>query len=447
MPISEHSPANDPQSVPFAVATRVWLRLGLLSFGGPAAQIAMLHDEVVTRRRWISDSRFAHAMNYCMLLPGPEAQQLVTYVGGLMHGLRGSLVAGLLFILPSVFVLSGLSVTYVLYGDVPWVAAMFAGLKPAVVATVFAALFRLGNKVLHSTALVVVAVIALVALRWLALPFPLIILGTLGVAALAALRRRDTSPAAATQAAATSANEHEYLINATTPHTDSRGVAHVLRTLAVAVALWLAVTFGVAALLGQAEFWRTLATFFTKAALVTFGGAYAVLPYVAQVSVEQLQWLNPAQMVDGLGLGESTPGPLVMVLSFVGFMGGYSTSGGAIGFALVALLATTFYTFLPSFTFIIGGAPLVERTRAHPQLRWVLSVVSAAVVGVLANLTIYLVQTVLIPAPGDSLARASLSIGWFLVSVVALQWAKVGMGRWFALSALVGLGVQLLVGL
>jgi chromate transporter len=382
-----------------------------------------------------------------MLLPGPEAQQLATYIGWLLHGVRGGLVAGILFVLPSVFILLGLSMVYVTFGTVPWVGALFDGLKPAVVAIVVMAIFKIGKKSLLTPFHYGVAVASFIAIFFGNVPFPLIIAGTLVVAAVVNALKPGLLEAKVLEGKQ-AADEHTYYLNGLradeTPPFRWRtfGVQ-----LTVGVVLWLIPLALFYALSKDFPFWQNLTLFFTQAAFVTFGGAYAVLPYVAQVSVEQFGWLTEYQMIDGLALGETTPGPLIMVLAFVGFMAGYNYGGaGSLALGTVGLLATTFYTFLPCFLLIFMGAPFVERSRYNPRIKAVLGVVTAAVVGVVLNLAIYLARAVVLPQ-GLSLAEANyFALAWIMISLVALGHFKVNMILWIALSAAAGLAYYLVLG-
>jgi chromate transporter len=431
-----------PVSKPtFTAALQFWLKLGFISFGGPAGQIAIMHTVLVEQKRWISDAKFLHALNYCMLLPGPEAQQLATYIGWLLHGTRGGLVAGILFVLPSVIILLALSLLYVTVGTLPALQGVFMGLKPAVVAIIVLAMVKIGQKSLLSPLHYAVAVASFVGIFWLNVPFPLLILGAALVAIVA--RRFFPAPAitAATQAKAAQAEEGYFLTTqSVVPGTGFSG-ARLLRQVIAALMLWSLPLVVFWLLVPDFGFWRTLSVFFTQAALITFGGAYAVLPYVAQVSVEKLHWLTQGQMLDGLALGETTPGPLIMVLAFVGFMGGYTHFGGSLALGALGLLATTYYTFLPCFVFILVGAPLIERTQHNTSLKAVLSIITAAVVGVVLNLAVYLGQAVLFR--GGTLSIAHLywpSLLWLFVSLIALYRFKANMILWIAISAGVGLG-------
>ncbi|MCO7513698.1 chromate efflux transporter [Pseudomonas guariconensis] len=370
--------------VPFRQAMLFWLKLGFIGFGGPAGQIALMHREIVERRRWLSESRFLHALNYCMLLPGPEAQQLATYLGWLMHRTWGGIVAGALFVLPSLFILIGLSWVYVAHGQQPVVAGLFYGLKPAITAIVLQAAWRIGSRVLHNAALWAVALAAFVALFGLGLPFPLIILGAALLGYLGGRWQPRLFQAA-----------HEPLPDASPAqpgHTRWRW-PHLLRLLACGAALWCLPMGLLLLLFGWQGTFTQMAWFFTKAALLTFGGAYAVLPYVYQGAVSHFGWLTPTQMIDGLALGESTPGPLIMLVVFVAFVGAYAQAplGADQAFLAGALAAclVTWFTFLPSFLFILIGAPLVESTRRQLRFSAPLTAISAAVVGVIINLALF----------------------------------------------------------
>ncbi|WP_276497665.1 chromate efflux transporter [Pontibacter litorisediminis] len=435
------APTNKPS---FREAFFFWLKLGFISFGGPAGQIGIMHEFIVEQKKWVSESRFLHALNYCMLLPGPEAQQLATYIGWLLHGVRGGLTAGVLFVLPSVFILLALSIVYVTYGSIPWVAALFYGLKPAVVAIVALALIKIGKRALVSWLHYVLALLSFVLIFFLNVPFPLIILGAIGVAVLmlkafpAALQRRDGDEQKA-------ADESGYYVNAATVLPDAVfSWKRARKQVAVAALLWGIPFLFFYFLRQDSGFWSNLSLFFTKAALVTFGGAYAVLPYVAQVAVEKLNWLSNYQMIDGLALGETTPGPLIMVLAFVGFMAGYNHFAGSLLMGTLGLFVTTYYTFLPCFLFILVGAPVVERTQSNATIKAVLSIVTAAVVGVILNLTVYFGKAVVIRESAGTTAVDYFSLGWIIISILAMYRFKVGMIPWIAVSALAGLVIYLL---
>ena len=382
------------ESVSFWQAFMFWLKLGFISFGGPAGQIALMHEELVVRRKWLSEKRFLHALNYCMVLPGPEAQQLATYIGWLMHKTRGGVAAGVLFVLPSLFLLMGLSWLYIAYGQVTWVAGLFYGIKPAVAAIVLQAAYRIGSRVLHNNLLWTIAIASFMAIFALNVPFPLIVLA----AAIIGFVAGRLSPASLRMGgghAAVAVSTVNALIGDDTP-TPSHAVftwKRLWQVLLAATVLWL-VPMGL--LMFQFGWDHTLTQmswFFTKAALLTFGGAYAVLPYVFQGAVEQLGWVTATQMMDGLALGETTPGPLIMVVAFVGFVGAYAQAllGPDSLFLAGALAATlvTWFTFLPSFIFILAGGPFVESTQNDLKFTAPLTAITAAVVGVILNLALF----------------------------------------------------------
>ena len=437
-----------PLPVSFAEAFRFWLKLGFISFGGPTGQIAIMHQELVEKRRWISENRFLHALNYCMVLPGPEAQQLATYIGWLMHRTWGGIVAGGLFVLPSVFILIALTWIYLAYGDVPVVAGIFYGIKPAVTAIVLAAAHRIGSRALRHPALWAVAAAAFVAIFALKAPFPAIVL-TAGVIGYLGGRFSPRVFAAGGGHGAAKASYGPALIDDTTP---TPAHAHFswpkLAAYAVAgIALWL---LAMAALLFAFGWQGTLTQmgwFFTKAALLTFGGAYAVLPYVYQGAVEQYGWLTGLQMIDGLALGETTPGPLIMVVAFVGFVGTWTRElfgGEALFWAGTAgAVVATFFTFLPSFIFIFMGAPFIETTHGDLRFSGPLTGITAAVVGVILNLAVFFAYNVLwthgMDGPFDWISAA---IG--LAALIALFRFKAGVMPVIGACALAGLAVTLL---
>ena len=420
-------------SIPLRQALLFWLKLGFIGFGGPAGQIALMHREIVERRGWLSEPRFLHALNYCMLLPGPEAQQLATYLGWLMHRTWGGILAGLLFILPSLFILIGLSWVYVAHGQQPWVAGLFYGLKPAITAIVAQAAWRIGSRVLHNGALWAIALAAFVALFGLGLPFPLIVLGAamlgyLGGRWRPALFERSSQlsePAPLEPAA----------------HTRFRW-SRTLGLAACGAALWCLPMAALTLLFGWSGTFTQMAWFFTKAALLTFGGAYAVLPYVYQGAVVNYGWLTPSQMIDGLALGESTPGPLIMLVAFVGFVGAYVQAqfGAEQAFIAGALAAclVTWFTFLPSFLFILIGAPLVESTRRQLRFTAPLTAISAAVVGVIVNLALFFGYHVFWPH-GLGAAPDGLAVAIALLAAVGLMVLRRGVLEVLLVCALAGL--------
>ena len=415
-------------AVAFRDALRFWLKLGFISFGGPAGQIAIMHEYVVERRQWLSEERFLHALNYCMLLPGPEAQQLATYIGWLLHGVRGGLAAGILFVLPSAVLLFGLSWAYVAWGALPAVARVLYGLKPAVVAIVLGALFKISQKSLRTPLHWGVAALSFVALALARVPFPVVVLGAIFIGIVVQRWRPTWLGGAAPAEPALAHRKTRYSFQPS---------GRILRLLAVSVILWLLPLALAGVLTGDWAFWRQLTIFFTTAAFVTFGGAYAVLPYVAQVAVEQLGWLTRLEMIDGLALGETTPGPLIIVLVFVGFMGAWRHGGHSVAWGAAGLALTAFYTFLPSFLFIFIGAPLIERTRQDERIKATLGVVTAAVVGVILNLALYLGRAVVWPQAATQ-PIDWFSVVWILLSVIALRWLKVNMIIWIVVSAVAG---------
>lgn len=433
-------PLTPPPTPTFREALGFWLRLGLIGFGGPAGQIAILHDFLVDKKRWISNSKFLHALNYCMLLPGPEAQQMATYTGWMLHGVRGGLAAGILFVLPSALLLWGLSVLYVTYGHISAVQAGFEFLKPAVVAIVVGAILKIGKKSLQTPLHYAVAAGAFGAIYFWDVPFPAIIFGAIGVGIGVYLLRRQFSENS-TLSRSLNTEESAYLINHNTVVGNGWSLNRLARQIGIACLLWIMPLVLFAAFAPNFEFWKTLSLFFTKAALVTFGGAYAVLPYVAQVSVEQFAWLTQTEMVDGLALGETTPGPLIIVLAFVGFMAGHTTFDGSLIAATLGLVATVWYTFLPSFLFVFAGAPLIERTHSNTAVKSILQFASAAVTGVILNLCLYLGQAVITPHYPEI---QWIALGWAILSLAALQYFKINMIAWIGLSVLVGLGRYLL---
>jgi chromate transporter len=446
-PPSPADAAAPPAPVTLREAFGYWLKLGFISFGGPAGQIALMHADLVERRRWISERRFLHALNYCMLLPGPEATQLAAYIGFLMHRTAGALVAGGLFVLPSLVLLALLAWIYMRWGSVPAIAALLYGVKPAVVAIVLHAAWRVGSRVLHHPLLWAIAAAAFVAIFIAGLPFPLIVLGA---AVLGTVGARFAPQAFAARASHGSSDKRwgAALIDDDTPTPPhARWSVRRAVTLCLAFGAVWAVALGALALaFGPAGTLTQMGWFFTKAALLTFGGAYAVLPYVTQAAVEQYQWLSAPQMIDGLALGETTPGPLIMIVAFVGFVGGWTTLAlgpdAAAAAGIAGAVVATFFTFLPSFFFILLGAPFIETT--HGELRFVapLAGITAAVVGVIVNLGLYFALQVFWPdglvGPID-LAAAAIAA----VALVALLRFKVGVIPLIGACAVAGLVVRL----
>jgi chromate transporter len=401
----------------FHEAFRFWLKLGFISFGGPSGQIAIMHTELVEKKKWISETHFLHALNFCMLLPGPEAQQLAIYIGWLLHKTRGGIVAGALFVIPSIFILWGLSYVYVAFGHVPSVAAIFYGLKPAVLAIVAAAVIRIGSKALKNAVMWAIAGAAFIAIYFFHAPFPLIVLsagllGLLGGKVLpqyfsGAVEHGPRSTSSPGQSAAESSPP---------------SLLRALKISAMWIVIWSLPLVCVAFFLGTGHTIFHEGIFFSKAAAVTFGGAYAVLPYVSQQAVDHYQWLRADQMLDGLGLAETTPGPLIMVLQFVGFLGAWNHPGNLppLVAATLGALVTTWTTFVPCFLWVFLGAPYIEKLRGAKQLSAALSTVTAAVVGVILNLAVWFGVHVIFPATGQ--------VDWFAVVICAL--AFIGMLRW-----------------
>jgi len=419
-------------------AFRYWLRLGCISFGGPAGQIALMHRELVDEKRWISEKRFLHALNFCMVLPGPEAQQLATYIGWLLHRTWGGIVAGALFVLPSLVLLVALSWLYMAYGDLPVVSGILHGVKPAVVAIVLQAAWRIGSRTLKHPALWVIAMLAFVAIFAFSLPFPLIVLGA-ACAGYVGGRVAPTAFALGGKHALAKGEHASAVIDDDTP-TPEHALLRWPRLAAITivfVALWSLGLGLIVATVGRQSPLSQMGWFFTKAALLTFGGAYAVLPYVYQGAVENFGWLTAAQMIDGLALGETTPGPLIMVVAFVGFVGGWTKQIFGPEMlpvaGIVAASVVTYFTFLPSFFFILVGGPIIETT--HGQLRFTASLtgITAAVVGVIVNLATFFAWHVFWPRGWQSAQLiggadfAALAIG--VAAAIALVRFKIGVIR------------------
>ena len=441
--------ATPPAPVTFWAAFAFWLKLGFISFGGPAGQISIMHTELVERRRWISEQRFLHALNYCMLLPGPEAQQLATYIGWLMHRSWGGVVAGALFVLPSLLILIALSWIYLRFGSLPVVAGIFYGLKPAVTALVLHAAHRIGTRALKNPWMWAIAALAFVAIFAFETPFPAIVIGAALIGHFGARRWPAVFALGGGHGAAKTSYGAALIDDDTpTPLHARFSRAHLVRVLAIGLALWALVMGALVATQGWHGTLATMGWFFTKAALLTFGGAYAVLPYVYQGAVEQHQWLTGAQMIDGLALGETTPGPLIMVVAFVGFVGGWGRQvlGPDAVFAGAALAAcvVTFFTFLPSFVFILAGGSLVEATHGKLGFTAPLSAITAAVVGVIVNLALFFAYHVLWPQGfGGRFEVFSAVIA--VAAAVALFRFKVGVIPLLGACAAAGLAVTLLI--
>jgi chromate transporter len=420
-----------------------WLKLGLISFGGPTAQIAMMHQELVEKKRWISEKRFLHALNYCMLLPGPEAQQLATYLGWLMHRTWGGILAGVFFILPSLFILIALSWIYITYGQTPIFAAIFFGIKPAVTAIVLQAAHRIAKRSIRHALLWSVAAASFIAIFVFNLPFPLIIIS----AGLFGLWGGKKYPEIFKPGG--HKNQSSQIIAPAIIDDDTPIPPHALFSkqklfwqIGIGFILWLAPMVLLIALYNWKSLYPQIAWFFTKAALLTFGGAYAVLPYVYQGAVEHFHWLSPGQMMDGLALGETTPGPLIMIVTYVGYLAGHlqHAVGGNLGFwgGVIGACVATWFTFLPSFLFILFGAPFIESTHGNLKLTAPLTAITAAVVGVIANLAIFFAYHVFFPS-GISGAISWLSIAIAIASAIALMRYQIGIIPVIACTGLIGL--------
>jgi chromate transporter len=446
--VSQLSAIEKIQAVPrhgvsFAEAFRVWLRVAMLSFGGPAAQIAVMHRILVDEKRWISESRFLYALNYCMLLPGPEAKQLAVYIAWLMHRTAGGIMAGSLFVLPGVVSIMALSYIYAAYGNVPVVVALFFGLKAAVLAIVVEALVRIGKRALKNNASRALAAAAFVGIFFFGIPFPLVILvaaliGFVGAVSGAEVFKSENGHG---NGEGKQSEDAESLLGDELPEHARPTVARALSASAVWLALWLVPVFAILAALGTDDVFSQIAIFFSKMAVVTFGGAYAVLAYVAQQAVEYYGWLKPGEMLDGLGMAETTPGPLIMVLQFVGFMAAYREPGALSPMLAGTLggLLTTWVTFIPCFLWIFLGAPFVETIRGNKSLNAAMSAITAAVVGVVLNLAIWFAvhtvfrQTVPVhagPLAFDAPVLASVdpwALALSLAAAIAIFRFKVGM--------------------
>ncbi|MDP3086457.1 MAG: chromate efflux transporter [Rubrivivax sp.] len=448
---SELTSADAPVAVPFWVAFRFWLKLGFISFGGPAGQIAIMHSELVERRRWISEKRFLHALNYCMVLPGPEAQQLATYLGWLMHRSWGGVVAGALFVLPSLLILIVLSWIYIAFGNLPLVAGLFYGIKPAVTAIVVHAAYRIGSRALKNGVLWAIAAASFVAIFAFKLPFPAIVLAAAVVGYVGGRLAPERFRAGGGHGAAQRRHGAALIDDdtPTPPHARFR-LPRLLAVLLIGALLWLAPMAWLLASQGWDGTLTQMAWFFTKAALLTIGGAYAVLPYVYQGAVTHYGWLSGTQMIDGLALGETTPGPLIMVVAFVGFVGGYQSSELAALFGpdrlflagAAAAALVTWFTFLPSFLFILAGGPLVESTHGDITFTGPLTAITAAVVGVILNLAMFFGYHVLWPqglaGPFD-VASAVIA----LAAALALFRFKRGVIEVIFACAVTGLAIHL----
>jgi chromate transporter len=439
-------------------AFRVWLRVAMLSFGGPAGQIAVMHRILVEEKRWISEGRFLHALNYCMLLPGPEAQQLATYIGWLMHRTLGGIMAGVLFVVPGIIAIMALSSVYAGYGNLPVVAALFFGLKAAVLAIVLEAVFRIGKRSLKNNVMRALAAAAFVGIFFFDIPFPIIIFGAALIGFVGATTGATAFQVKSGHGDGKQDGRADSLLGDELPEHARPTVAGALRASSLWLALWLIPVVALLLILGRGNVFSEIAVFFSKMAMVTFGGAYAVLAYVAQQAVDHYGWLKPGEMLDGLGMAETTPGPLIMVLQFVGFMAAYRDPGSLspmLAGTLGGLLAT-WVTFTPCFLWIFLGAPFIEVLRGNQALNGALSAITAAVVGVVLNLAIWFAihslfrQTVPVHAfPFSFDAPRLASVDWLALALsvaaaVAIFRFKVGMIPTLAACCGVGLALYLL---
>jgi chromate transporter len=417
----------------FKDALRFWFKLGWISFGGTAGHIAIMHDYLVDKRKWISNSSFFHALSLCMLLPGPEAQQLAIYVGWKLHGKKGGVAAGTLFVLPSMFVILLLSVIYVKYGTLPVIDAMFSGLKPAVVALIIVSVVKVGQKTITAPLQAAVAIVAFAAIFFFNIPLPILIGATIILALMihqlrpSLLQKKVDQPGA----------------RADDPSVDAKGQAFSLpvlfREVMVFVLLWIAPLAVLYAVHRAFPFWKTLILFWTQAALFTIGGSYTVLPYVAQYAVGKLHWLSKMQMIDGFGLAETTPGPLIIVVAYVGFLAGFHQFNQSIPLASLALILTTYYTFLPCFFYIFIGGPLIEKTHGSAVLQNILHLVTASIVGMIANLTVYLGSDVVFPSGAAIRHPEVYAITWIIICLFLILKAHIKIIYLIVASLLYGL--------
>jgi chromate transporter len=442
-----HAMENNKPSL--ATATRFWFKLGLISFGGPAGQIAIMHRELIELKKWISEGRFLHALNYCMVLPGPEAQQLATYIGWLMHGRIGGLIAGGLFVLPAFLLLLVLSYVYTRFGQTPVISAALYGVKAAVLGLVVLAAYRLGSKALKSPWLYGLAALSFIAVAILHVPFPAVVLAAM-LAGWALHKAGLIQTGSGHGASAKAKAAESYVLNddTATPVHAKYSKRGLLAVVGVGLVLWLAPMLLLRWLSGPDTVATQSAWFFTKAALLTFGGAYAVLPYVYQAAVQQYGWLNAGQMMDGLALGESTPGPLILVVTFVGFVAGWQgppTGVSPLMSALVVATVVTYFTFLPSFIFIFAGGPWVESTRGKLGFTAPLTGVTAAVVGVIASLAVFFAHQIVLQGKDIALGNVDwIALLMACAAFVALWHFKRGVIEVIAVCAALGLALKLL---
>jgi chromate transporter len=438
-------PTTAPPTPTIGEAFKYWLKLGFISFGGPAGQIAMMHQELVERRRWISEHRYLHALNFCMLLPGPEAIQLAIYISWLMHGIKGAVMAGVLFFLPAFVLLSALAGVYLAWGDVPMVQGIFYGIKPAVVAVVLFAAWRIGSKALKNEVLMVIAALAFVGIFFFKLDFPWIVLAAAILGAIGGKLMPAKFKAGGGHGASNKAYGPAIIDDDTPPpaHT-AFSWSKLIGTTAIFITIW-AVTM---ILLNGSPTLNDMGEFFTGAAFLTIGGAYAVLPYVYQGAVEHYGWLTGPQMMDGLALGETTPGPLIMIVTWVGYMGGVAKQvlGNPVAAGIAGAAVATFFTFLPSFFFIIAGGPMIESTRGELKFTAPLTAITAAVVGVILNLATFFAWHTFWPKATDATPFAgpfdAIPVIIAAMSFVALWKYKVDIMKVIGVCALLGLALS-----
>ena len=448
---AQQSQSHGEDKISFYEALKFWLKLGFISFGGPAGQISIMHEELVVAKRWISDKRFMHALNYTMLLPGPEAQQLATYIGWLMHGMRGGIVAGLLFVLPSFFILCTLAWLYLVYGELTSVQGILYGVKPAVVAIVLFAAYRIGKNTLKNPLLWFYAGAAFFCIAVLKIGFPYIVFAA-GVSGwIISQVRSDWFNVDEHHLVSSADQQHVAIINDESPVPEHArfNLKRFLGFLSIGVLCCVAIMVTLIISYGWQSVFAQMAWFFTKAALVTFGGAYAVLPYVHQGGVEVYGWLSSTQMIDGLALGETTPGPLIMIVAFVGFVGGWTadiaSSGSTIYVAWFCAAIATLFTFLPSFIFILVGGPLVEKTRDDLKFTAPLTAITASVVGVILNLALFFSIHTFWPQ-GFGYTFEWLSLGLAITAFIALLRFKIGVIPIIIVAAIIGFVYKSMMG-
>lgn len=424
----------------FKEALRFWFKLGWISFGGTAGHIAIMHDFLVGQKKWVSNSRFFHALSICMLLPGPEAQQLAIYIGWQLHGKKGGLAAGILFVLPSMFILLALSIVYVSYGNLPWIYAMFNGLKPSVIAIIIIALYKVGQKSLNGFLHYLVAGLAFIYIFFFNVSMLVIIAGSITLAIVIQYLKPDLLHGKNKAAGQELQEEKGYYINSSSLEpAGGFKIKIFIKQVSIFLLLWFIPIAFFYGLSGEFVFWKQLTLFFTQSAFMTIGGSYTVLPYVAQFAVAKLGWLSKMQMVDGFALAETTPGPLIIVVGFVGFMAGFNHFHGSLLMGSLALIVTVFYTFLPCFLFIFVGGPLIEKSHGNETIGGVLKLVTAAVVGVILNLTLFLGKDVIFPGGVNFQHLDMIALAWVAVSLFLLLKLELNVVYLILLSLLFGL--------